>query len=85
MLVFVAPSPASCATCCCRSGAMGFSTLVFASRLRLGDAFALAFEHHLPYKLSDPAQHRQHQLAGGRLGVHAEIENPHGDPLMPYA
>jgi wobble nucleotide-excising tRNase len=29
--------------------------------------FALAFDHHLPFKLSDPAQHRQHQLAGGRL------------------
>jgi hypothetical protein len=50
-------------------------------RLRFGYAFPLAFKHHFPFKLSDPAQHRQHQLAGRRLGVHAEIENPHGDTL----
>src|SRR6202162_4385577 len=32
-----------------------FSTLVFAGRLRFGDAFPLAFEHHFAFKLSDPA------------------------------
>src|SRR4029077_21033145 len=37
-----------------------FSTFVFAGRLRFGDAFPLAFEHHFPFKLSDPAQYRQH-------------------------
>ena len=31
--------------------------------------------------MSDPAQRRQHQFPGKRLGVHAEIENPHGDTL----
>src|SRR5271165_1284859 len=58
-----------------------FSTLVFAGRLRFGDSFPLAFEHHFAFKLSDPSQHREHQLAGRRLGVHAKIENPHGDTL----
>jgi hypothetical protein len=28
-----------------------FSTLVFAGRLRFGDAFPLAFEHHFAFKL----------------------------------
>ena len=37
-----------------------FSTLVFAGRLRFGDAFPLAFEHHFAFKLSDPAQHGHH-------------------------
>src|SRR5271166_319894 len=57
-----------------------FSTLVFAGRLRFGDSFPLAFEHHFPFKLSDPAQYRQHQLAGRRLSVHAQIENSDGRP-----
>jgi hypothetical protein len=35
-----------------------FSTLVFASRLRFGDSFPLAFEHHFAFKLSDPAPAR---------------------------
>ena len=31
-----------------------FSTIVFASRLRFGDAFPLAFEHHFAFKLATP-------------------------------
>jgi len=43
----------------------GFSTLLFAARLRFGDAFPLALEHPFAFKLSDRAQLRPHELAGG--------------------
>jgi hypothetical protein len=55
--------------------------IIFAGRLRFGDAFLLALEYQFAFKWSDPAQARQPELAGGRLGVQAQVENPHGDAL----
>jgi hypothetical protein len=46
-----------------------FSTFVFAGRLRFGDAFPLAFEHHFPFKLSDRGEGR-HSL--GRAIFHGK-------------
>ncbi|MNR35252.1 hypothetical protein D3C85_1530840 [compost metagenome] len=49
--------------------------LVLVLLLRLGDSFALAFEHHLPLELGNPPQHGQYQLAGWRAGVQPQIED----------
>src|SRR5690348_7319299 len=51
------------------------SAPILALCLRLGDALALALQHHLALELADSPDHCQQQLSCRGAGVHAEIED----------
>jgi len=52
----------------------GFASFIPACLVCLRYPFPLPLQHHFPFELGDFSQHRQHELAGKRLGVHPENE-----------
>lgn len=64
-----------------RAGPNGrLPALVAALGLGLRDALTLPLQHHLPFELSHASEDVEHQLAGGRRGIYALVQDAWGTP-----